>query len=387
LTTNKSNDDSGGFGMKVKEIMNRNVISVDQEETVSKALGKMSNHRVHQLVVFDKNRYVGMLELKSIVTKNIDPSYAKTRNYVKKVPELSPEDDMTNAVEILVQSGLRALPVVDKGNVVGVLAETDAMKFAKDRISNDLTVKQVMSQCVYVDRETKTSKVQNLMFETNVSRIPVLDGDMVVGVVGTLDLIKVLNAKTEPAPRDEKSAKEKQRTTDIPAEAIMSAPTVVSLETKLAEAIPYLQANEELIVKNGDIGIITPKDVLTVITRKEQKGIPVQLIGLGNEGIEFRAKMDLLLQKTTDKFSKMFDGIEYIIVHTENMQKQGPKKKYSVRVRIKTPFGHFVSHAWGWKPVDVLQDAFDNIERELMKKYEKLRSHEKAQKGKAKGRI
>ncbi len=377
--------------MKIKELMTKNVISVEADATLSKALSRMKSANVHQLIVTEGKATRGMIELKSIITKDIDPASAKVLNFIKNVPSVGDEDDITTAIEMLLGSGLRALPVTSSGRVVGVISETDVMKAAAGMISNkDIRLQDLMTQCVYVSKDEKASKIKNLMFETNVSRIPVLEGDDVIGVVGTLDLIKVVEAKASAHQKygktQEKSVTEKMKTSDVTAESIMSKPVVLSGERKLSDAIPFLQKNEEVIIKTGEIGIITPKDVMELVAKKPKKGVYVQITGMHDEGSEFQATMDSTVQDFVQKYSKMIERMEYLAIHVERMQKQGPKQKYSIRVRMKAPFGLFVAHAWGWKPLDVIQEAFNKLEREVMKKYEQIRGHEKSRKSKAKRR-
>ncbi|MBI4170783.1 MAG: CBS domain-containing protein [Candidatus Aenigmarchaeota archaeon] len=378
--------------MKVKDLMSRNVIAAGAAETLAKALSKMKSARIHQLVITDGKTPAGMLELKSIITKDVDLTATKVSNFIKKSPSLGSEDDITHAIEMLLGSGMRALPVIDKGSLVGIISETDIMKVAGSIVRDKNTsLRDIMTVCVYVDKEEKASKIKNLMFETNVSRIPVLDGDDVIGVVGTLDLIKVLEAKSSPDMRggrtQEKSVSEKIKTSDISAEAIMSKPVVLAAEKRLLDAIPLLQKNEELVIKNGEIGIITPKDVLELAAKTGKKGVYVQITGMHEEGIDFQKRMDAAVQSFVNKYTRMIDNIEYLVVHAEKMHKQGPKQKYSVRVRFKAPFGFFVSHAWGWKPLDVIQEAFNKMEREIARKYDPIKEHEKAKKGKAMRRM
>ncbi len=378
--------------MKVKDLMSTNVIAVDAAEILARALSKMKAARIHQLVITDGKTPAGMLELKSIITKDVDPAVTKVSNFIKKSPSLGSEDDITRAIEMLLGSGMRALPVIDKGNLVGIISETDIMKVASSMVRDkNIRLRDIMTVCVYVDKEEKASKIKNLMFETNVSRIPVLDGDDVIGVVGTLDLIQVLEAKSSPDMRggrtQEKSVSEKIKTSDIPAEAIMSRPLVLAGEKRLLDAIPLLQKNEELVIKNGEVGIITPKDVLELTAKTGKKGVYVQITGMHDESSEFQATMDSTVQDFVQKYSKMIERMEYLAIHVERMQKQGPKQKYSIRLRFKAPFGFFVAHAWGWKPLDVVQEAFNKLETEIMKKYEQIRGHEKAQKSEAKRRM
>ena len=152
--------------MKVKDIMNKNVISVESGDAVSKALSRMKAGGIHQLMVMDGNDFEGLLELKSVITRDIDPTTAKVSGFVKKVPFVGPEDDASRAVELLLGAGVRALPVVSNDQIVGVISETDIVKDKNIKIDKNLTLKQIMTPCVYVDKEEKTSKIKSLMLLT-----------------------------------------------------------------------------------------------------------------------------------------------------------------------------------------------------------------------------
>ncbi len=375
--------------MKVRDIMNKKVLSVARDDTLAKALNSMKSEKIHQLVVIERDSLVGMLELKNIVTKDMDPAAAKVEGFYRSSPTIDADDDAESAMFTLLGSGLRALPVASKGKIVGVLSETDVIKSGIG-IPKGLMLKDIMTPCVYVDKDEKVSKVKNLMFEANISRIPVLDQDEVVGIIGTLDLIKVLEQRTatgqKPGWSGEKTMRNKMRPDDITAESIMSKPVVLSGSKNVSDVLPLLDKNEELVIKNGEIGIITPKDVLELIAKPQKKGTYVQITGMHNESSEFQATMDKCVQDFVNKYGKMTNKMEYIMVHVDKMQKQGPKQKYSVRVRAKAPFGMFVAHAWGWKQLDVVQEAFNKVDREFMKKYEQTKGHEKSRKSKAMSR-
>ena len=374
--------------MKAKELMSRNVMSVAADEALSKALSRMKSGRVHQLVVTEGGKLAGMLELKAVISKDIDLASAKAGGLARSVPYASPEDDESALAEKLLGSGMRALPVVSGGEVVGIISETDIMKTAAKFIGKGVKLCNIMTPCVYVSKGEKAAKVRSLMLDTNVSRVPVMEGDDVAGVVGTLDLIKVMEARAGQESRGgrttERGATEKSSAWNISAESVMSRAAVLPGDATIADVIPLLRKNEEVVVKNGEIGIIIPKDVMELLVKSKKEGTYVQITGMQDEDIAFKAKMDSAVQEFVQKYTRMTDNIEYLYAHVEKHHKQGKKQKYSIRLRFKVPFGFFVSHSWGWRPIDVIQDAFKNLEREIMKKYGKLQEHEKEKKSKTK---
>lgn len=360
--------------MKIKEIMSKGVFSVDVDDFVSSALGKMKKHQIHQLVIFDDDKYKGLLELKNVVVKDINPSKTKVETLMSRAPSIGEEDDVSEAVELLLNSGFRALPVVKNGKVEGIISETDIIN--SDLIDKDTTVGDVMSSCVYVSPEDKASTIKNIMMDTNVSRVPVVENGKVVGIVGTLEMIQVLEERGSLEHRGDtgkvKGATEKVGTEDVMAKALMSKPSIVRSDQKLRDVVDMLRQNEELVVSEAEVCIISPKDVLELIRPKKEKGVHVEITGLHDEPTEIVASLDRYSSEFVQNLGKSIEGIEFLFVHVEKMQKGGKRQKYSIRLRMRTPLGLFVAHRWGWEPLAVIQEVFNVLEREVRKKYEKI---------------
>ncbi len=363
--------------MQVKEIMSKNPITAKPDEHISSALSKMEKHRIHQLLVMSDERLLGMIELKKIVTRNIDITSAKVESCATNVPHIDANASVESAAQMLLSSALRAMPVTDGGSVVGIVSESDIMKVAKQFVRVDCIADEIASVAECVDKKGNYGHIKKLIFEKNVSRVPIVDGGRVQGIVSTLEMIKMLKGKETMEVRggtQEKAAREKLRLEESPANAVMRAALIVKPGKKIGDIIDLLKTNEEVIISNGDTRIITHKDILELFAQAPQKGVYVQITGMHEESIEFKAKMDIAVSDFIKKFAKVVEGIEYMAVHIDKMHKQGPKEKYSIRVRFKSAEGFFIAHAWGWKPIDVLQEAFGDLEREVLHKHSKLKT-------------
>ncbi|MBI4153709.1 CBS domain-containing protein [Candidatus Woesearchaeota archaeon] len=364
--------------MQVREIMSKNIISARPDEHVSQALGKMEKHRIHQLPVISNDNLYGMLELKKIVTQRIDTSSAKVENFATNVPHIDANASVESAAQLLLSSALRALPVTDGGNMVGIISETDLMKIAKQFIRNlDQPADEIASIAECVEKGGNYGQIKKLITERNVSRVPVTHNGKVEGIVDTLELIKMLRGTETMEVRgrtQEKAAREKVRLEDTPANAVMRAALVLKPGKKIGEVIDLLRTNEEVIISNGDTKIITHKDVMELFSQASQRGVYAQITGMHDESIEFKAKVDIAVTDFVKKMARIVNNIEYLVVHIDKMRKQGPKEKYSIRVRFKSAEGFFIAHSWGWKPIDVLQETFGDLEREVLHKHGKLKT-------------
>ncbi len=366
--------------MLVKDIMSKNVISVRPDEHVSQALAKMEKNKIHQLLVMNNSSLYGMLELKRIVSRDIDVSSAKVENLATNVPRIDSNASVESAAQLLLTSAVRALPVTEAGGVVGVLSESDMVKVAKQFVKGlNQNVRDILTPAEYLDKNGNFGSVKGLFFDKNISRVPIVEGEKVLGMVSTFEMIKVLKSGRSLEARggklQEKGTVEKMRLVETPVTAIMRPAVILSGDKKISDVIELLKTNEEVVVKYEDgIGIVTPKDIIELFAASPKKEVYVQITGMHDESIEFKVKMDMAVTEFVNKIAKIVKRVEYLVIHVEQMHKQGNKSKYSIRARFKSPEGFFVAHAWGWKPLDVIQEVFRNMEREVLHRHDRIRT-------------
>ncbi len=119
--------------MKVKDIMTKNIISVDPGESVSEAAKRMKESNVGSVVVVDrkKNEVRGIVTDRKIVTSVIaesrDPAKEPVGNIVSKnIITCNEESDVHDVMKVMGQNKVRRLPVVnDRKELVGVLSVSD----------------------------------------------------------------------------------------------------------------------------------------------------------------------------------------------------------------------------------------------------------------------
>lgn len=121
--------------MKLKDLIKSKgfeVIAVDGETRVGDAVRKMVDRNIGALLVMEEGRTEGMFTerdvLKSWVSRggleDVPIRDVMTRDLV--VAEL--EDELSYAMSIMIQKGVRHLPVLDRGRLVSVLSIRDVVK-------------------------------------------------------------------------------------------------------------------------------------------------------------------------------------------------------------------------------------------------------------------
>ncbi len=99
---------------------------------------------------------------------------------------IAEENKIEDAARLLARHHISGLPVVNQaGTLLGVVTEYDLI--AKE----GRTVGDIMSRGVIsVSPETDTEAVAHLLANRRIRRVPVVDGDRLVGIVSRSDLVK-----------------------------------------------------------------------------------------------------------------------------------------------------------------------------------------------------
>jgi CBS domain-containing protein len=127
--------------MSVGKICTRITHTVEPDESVRIAAGRMTERRVGTLVaVDDENRPVGIVTDRDLVTRvlgpNLDPATV-TVGEVMSTPPVSVEEStpIESALSLMAERGMRRLVVVGgDGRLVGILSLDDAVELLVEEV-------------------------------------------------------------------------------------------------------------------------------------------------------------------------------------------------------------------------------------------------------------
>jgi len=123
--------------MKVREIMSSRIVCIEQDEPVSAAARLMKRCNIGALPVCDgQNRLRGIVTDRDIVLRCVaeasDPQEQRVRDIMSRgILTVGPEDELSHAVKLMGSDQVRRLPVVDEGEIVGVVTLCDMARAEK----------------------------------------------------------------------------------------------------------------------------------------------------------------------------------------------------------------------------------------------------------------
>jgi CBS domain-containing protein len=126
--------------MQARELMTTDPAWCTPESTVRDAAELMRLRDCGCIPVLerDSRRLVGVVTDRDIVVRGIadgsDPRSVQVGDIASRdIVTVRPDDDLDEALRLMGQHQVRRLPVVDEGQLVGVLAQADVAHEAKDK--------------------------------------------------------------------------------------------------------------------------------------------------------------------------------------------------------------------------------------------------------------
>ena len=117
--------------MKVSDLRPHELFTAQAEETLEVAADRMSWHQVGALPILEGQRLVGIVterDLTAALAEGADPCLTPVSDYMTPAPEvLRPDNELADAAHLMLELGIRHLPVVRSGQLVGVLSMRDVL--------------------------------------------------------------------------------------------------------------------------------------------------------------------------------------------------------------------------------------------------------------------
>ncbi|ODS36635.1 hypothetical protein BEH94_11635 [Candidatus Altiarchaeales archaeon WOR_SM1_SCG] len=199
ITSSKTN-------MTVEGIMNKNIISVMPDEDLFSVARKIIKTGARQMPVVDDSVFRGIVTSSDIIGVFVDYDYNPIKKNIGEVMQtdvvfVSPEDNISKVWDKMRSGEFSGFPVVEKGKVVGFISRRDiflhgsvrlSKESGKGRVSN---VAKIMKQLVVVLTEDKTTKeVAKFMIDKQVIRLPIVENERNMKLVGIVDAEDILRA-------------------------------------------------------------------------------------------------------------------------------------------------------------------------------------------------
>ncbi len=359
--------------IKVSALMTSDIITSNSKETLSKVISKMSFKSLHELpVVDDENKVIGYFGFELLSKKKHVPVFTKIEKLMVAPPKVDGDDTVYTAAKTLLETGFRAVPVVDrKDHLIGLVSRTDIIYAASnlEGVSSESAESIMTPDPRVLNLNDHVETALSLMVELDELCAPVVDkNNRVVGGVLIDDISKGIWRFEDGVDVGDLAGENDKPMIEVksfvtPVATAVKNDSLRSFCEKMSSLNPYLCVVVDESKK--PLGVITQYDILKRFVRYEsERGVYVDITGLDVRDPFVYSSMVSKIERFVKKIGRFrwMNPIN-LSLHVEKSEKGG-RARWGIRARLKTDNGLFYVKADGW---DLLV-CVDEIVKELSKK-------------------
>ncbi|NLB75314.1 MAG: CBS domain-containing protein [Crenarchaeota archaeon] len=365
-----------------REVFSEKFNTVLEDDSASRCLEGFKKGLPPVLAVLDnKSRYVGMVSRRSILRTHLDLSRTKVKSLMSTAPEIGLGDSLSRTAYLMIHSGLRQLPVIEKGKIVGFITDEAVIQAVVNAEWGGNPVEHVMTRAPHtMEANRSLGAVMSLMREFGISHVPIMDKGRLVGIISIQDILKSVYFPPKRMGNQDVAGEQVDHLA-LAAKAIMSAPVITVDPKKNLRDCEELMHNHEiscLCVIDGErlVGVVTKLDFLEPISQMEttERRLTIQF---SLKDIDISPIQQEFMMAEFDSFVRRFQeafqlGVLFVYMKSHRGTSLRGTPMVHCRLQFRTTRGSFFVASEGWGVEPTFKIALDRLERRLLRSKELL---------------
>ena len=351
-------------GISVEQVMTAEFPTVSSDDRISDALSVMRETKYQDIPVVDNGEFMGMVSYASILRKKSVTLDAKVKNFIRQLPSVTSDMQITKIAEMMVSNNCRQLPVVNGKKIIGIVRRTMLLDIVRDiKALKEIKVWEIMSNPVEsVKANDLMDDALDIMIREDYRTIPVVnDTNNVIGIVGMREIIDNNWKKENKTIGD----LEKSSRSQITVESIaLTSVKTIAWDCDIAEAVDEMREysiSTIPVVEGKDlVGVLTEYDIIELLAAcRERDMLFVQISGLEDDEKDAVDAIYADIESMVTKVSKIYKP-ESFNMHVSRYNDVGGNYKYSISARLFINGEAIMAKQVGW---DLIQTAGDLINK------------------------
>lgn len=142
-------------------------------------------------------------QLLDVLHQHVRPSTTVGQIMSRGVRTLAPGDTVAEAAAMMTRYGHEGFPVVEDGEIVGVLTRREIDKAMHHKLEGSAIRQFMRKGRLFVAPQDSVEKLQDLMTREGLGQVPVVEQGKVIGIVTRTDLITLWTEPSRPSRADE----------------------------------------------------------------------------------------------------------------------------------------------------------------------------------------
>ena len=363
-------------------VYSKGFTGVQENDTLSRCLEAFEKGMPPVLAVLnDKGKYEGMITRRSILRSRLDLTTTKVRTLMKVAPLVNLDFSLSKMAKLMIESGLRQLPVFEKNKLQGFVTDENIIHAAATQEWGSTKIETIMTRAPHtLEANRSVGAVLSLMREYGVSHVPIMDSGKLVGMISIQDILENIYWPQRRQTTGD-IVGEKIETLSVPAKGIMHRPVItVEPQTSLRDAEKAMHDHDIscLAVASNErlVGVVTKLDFLEPISQLEaaERKLSVQF-GLKDVGVT--PEQQAFMMEEFDSFSRRYQdafqlGTLFVYMKSHGNTNLRGTPMIHCRLQFRTARGTFFSASEGWGVEPTFRVALDRLDRRLLRSKELL---------------
>jgi len=358
---------------EIQEIIPGKAAVFKPDDTVSRVLGMLKETGAYESAVVSDGP-VGIVTVRDFLDAD-QPARTKIDGIWRATSTLSPGDDVLTLSEALVRNNIRAMPVVDGGDVVSLASQIDVVTAMTgvEELGDHPAKELVRSPVWSLDIDERIAYIRRLMLERGISHFPVVEYGRLVGVITAAAIV---HSFITPASKTTTGERVGKRTPRFPGQAIAimdTRPCIIQQDASVLDAVKGLveQGKSACFVTDLDrriLGMLTPRELMVPILRlRAPPELPVYIIGLEDEDFFESAAAEEKIRRVVARARRFRPDITEVSVRIKRSQLRGERTRYEVTGRALGAEGQVNAEAGGWDLLEVFDELASTLGKAMQR--------------------
>ncbi len=348
-------------------------IEIDPSYTVSKVMSEISKNDTYDVFCLDGNSVLTTNVRSLLAAKNI--SHMKIGPFLSPIHSFTKDDLVQTAANTIAHYRIRAVPVLENNKIIGCITAKSILELLSKKNNQWIGANLILTaDPITIKSNESLATARRLMISKKIDHLPVIDKNVVRQVLTSYHVLQTLN----PEERLGKKSLDMRKVGNLEARIGNIG------STRIPRCLPNDNLNtiiKSMLDTNTTCclvslwdklqGIITYRDILSLLAAKIESEIPLYVVGMPEE----QKNVDLITSKfsnTLKRIRNVYSDIQEARVSIKK-QRSGSKNRkegmYEVSIMIVTPhFAPFIFKEAGWDLGNVFETLSQKMRRTLSKR-------------------
>jgi predicted transcriptional regulator len=363
-----------------KEISNSQVglhitpaVEIDPTFTVSEVMNEISKNDVYDVFCIEGNSVLTTNVRSLLAAKDIEDM--KIRPFLNTITSLKRNNLIQKAANAIAHYRVRAIPVVDNNKIVGCITAKSILELLLKQDNKWIKANLIhTSNPITIKSSESLATARKLMISKKIDHLPVLDKNTIKQVLTSFHVLQTIAPQERLGKRSigmKKVGNLEARIGNIGSTRVQQCRPDDNLNTIIKNMLGTNTTCCLVSLWDKLHGIITYRDILSLLAAKIESEIPLYVIGLPQE----QKNVDLITSKfsnTLKRIRNVYSEIQEakVIIKKQRIGSKNRREgKFDVSAMITTPhYSPFIFKESGWDLGQVFERLSEKMHRKLSKR-------------------